>query len=65
LTFATSAAVLAFVVLAVGFFAGDLVAVAGFLTKEILRIIMCRKPVCTSKWKTCKPIGIEVSCCAT
>src|SRR5271170_3178237 len=51
-------------VLAAGFFAGDLVAVAGFLTNGILRIIMSCKPICTLIWKTCKPVGIEISCLA-
>src|SRR6202453_2514763 len=58
-------AVLALTVLAAGFFAGDLVVAAGFLTNEILRIIMSRKPVCTLTWELCKPGCIEISCRAT
>jgi hypothetical protein len=54
-------AALALKVLAAGFFAGDLVVAAGFLTNEILRIIMSRKPVCTLPWKLCKPVGVEIS----
>jgi hypothetical protein len=56
---------LALTVLVAGFFAGDLVVAAGFLTNEILRIIMTSKPVCTLMWKACKPIGIEISCRVT
>jgi hypothetical protein len=37
---------LAFKVLATGFFAGGLIAAAGFLGNESLRIIMSSKPIC-------------------
>jgi hypothetical protein len=58
-------AALTLTVLAAAFFAADLVAAAGFLTNEILRIIMSSKPVCTLIWKTCKPMDVEMSRRAT
>ncbi|HME85063.1 MAG TPA: hypothetical protein VKG91_11070, partial [Roseiarcus sp.] len=52
----TAAGVLALTVLAADFFAADLVAAAGFLAIEILRITVIHKRICTLMEKICKPI---------